>query len=92
MFWIASTFCAKIKPNNPAGGGNILEKTFSGYCRRQDGARIVLLERDPGEQADVDCDYRVCEYAGDCPVGQQITDFLKDMNSPLLIVPAGKPV
>ena len=56
-----------------------MEKTFSGYCRRQDGARIVLLERDPGEQADVDCDYRVCEYAGDCPVGQQITDFLKDM-------------
>ena len=55
-----------------------MEETFSGYCRRQDGARIVLVEREPGGQAEIDCDYRVCEYAGGCPIGRRSAELLQE--------------
>lgn len=53
-----------------------MEKTFSGYCRNIDGARIVLLESD-GQQTDIDCDYGSCAYRAECSIGREITQMLE---------------
>ena len=54
-----------------------MEQTFSGYCRSIDAPRLVFCEADGGE-VEVDCDYAQCPHAGDCPVGKQITQFLRE--------------
>ena len=48
-----------------------MEWIVSGYCRSQDQARTVLLERD-GTQWDCDCDYPDCAYAPSCPVAAEL--------------------
>lgn len=48
-----------------------MEWLISGYCRTQDQARSVLLERD-GDQWYCDCDYPDCAWAAACPVAAQM--------------------
>ncbi len=54
-----------------------MERAFSGYCRAIDAARVVLCECEK-EDRDIGCGYETCEYAASCPVGTQITAFLKE--------------
>lgn len=49
-----------------------MEKSVSGYCRVQDGARIVLVELEQGS-IEADCEYEGCAYRAECPIGRQIT-------------------
>ena len=53
------------------------ETFFSGYCRQSDGARTVCVVAEDKELADVDCLYQNCPYANDCPIGQNIRDFVE---------------
>ena len=53
-----------------------MEKNFSGYCRVQDGPRLVFLEKDGGAW-EADCNYGACVYESECPIGREITAFLK---------------
>ena len=55
-----------------------MEKSFSGYCRKLDSARIVLCEAEPGEPAEADCDYPACAYASGCPIGRELAAFLAE--------------
>ena len=48
-----------------------MEWIVSGYCRVQDQARTVLLEREDG-QWECDCDYPDCGFSEVCTVGKQI--------------------
>ncbi len=48
-----------------------MEWIISGYCRNQDQARTVLLERS-GTDFDWDCEYASCTFANSCTVGRQI--------------------
>ena len=54
------------------------EAFFSGYCRQIDGARTVCIEADGNQLTEVDCLYDVCPHAADCPIGQNIRDFLEN--------------
>ncbi len=54
-----------------------MERTFQGYCRTQDQARLVLCECMDG-QTEIDCDYRSCAYRGGCQIGRAITAWLQD--------------
>lgn len=53
-----------------------MEKNFSGYCRVQDGPRLVFLEEDGGAW-EADCNYGGCAYESECPIGREITQFLQ---------------
>lgn len=57
-----------------------MEKSVSGYCRVQDGARIVLVEVERGG-VDADCDYADCAYRAECPIGKQITAMQTDQQA-----------
>ena len=76
--WIAGRICAKIRITER--GAFQLEKTFAGYCRSQDGPRIVLLECEPGEQPEIDCDYASCIHAAACPIGRALREELDRQN------------
>ena len=52
-----------------------MEKNFSGYCRVQDGPRLVFLEEDGGAW-EADCNYGGCAYESECPIGRAIPPFL----------------
>ena len=54
------------------------EAFFSGYCRCIDGSRTVAVEADGRELTCADCDYAVCPYAQNCPIGKHITEFLQE--------------
>jgi len=54
------------------------ETFFSGYCRVIDGSRTVAVEAEDNQLTFADCDYAVCPYAGNCPVGKNITAYLID--------------
>ena len=56
-----------------------MEKNFSGYCRVQDGARLVFVEEDDGTW-EADCNYDVCVYRAECPIGREITQFLQQQD------------
>lgn len=42
----------------------------------QDGPRLVFLEEDGGAW-EADCNYGGCAYESECPIGREITQFLK---------------
>lgn len=50
-----------------------MEQSFSGYCRVQDGARLVFVE-----DGEADCNYECCVYRAECTIGREITQFLQD--------------
>ena len=50
-----------------------METVFSGYCRRIDGARIVLAETD-GADTEPDCEHASCAYRSECPLFRKITE------------------
>lgn len=54
-----------------------MEKNISGYCRVLDGARIVFLEQEAG-QWEADCDYELCPYRAECPIGREITKTMQE--------------
>lgn len=49
-----------------------MEWIVSGYCRAQDQARTVLLEKEDG-QWECDCDFPDCPHAAGCPIGKELT-------------------
>lgn len=49
------------------------EGFFSGYCRKLDGSRTVMVE-----EGEPDCLYPDCPYAPNCPIAQKISQFLKE--------------
>lgn len=51
-----------------------MEWIVSGYCRTQDQARTVLLEREDG-QWECDCDFPGCAFAESCPIGRQLKEI-----------------
>ena len=53
-------------------GSDTMEWIISGYCRGQDQARSVLLERDDAWYCD--CDYPDCAYTAACPVAKEIEE------------------
>lgn len=53
------------------------EAFFSGYCRQVDGSRTVTVEADGSTLTEVDCCYDSCVYRQSCPIGQNISEFLK---------------
>jgi len=54
-----------------------MEWIISGYCRGQDQARSILLERDAGQWY-CDCDYPDCPYAAGCPIGSEIRQIQEE--------------
>ena len=54
-----------------------MEWIISGYCRVQDQARTVLLEREDG-QWDCDCNFPGCTYAEVCTLGQNMTKIQEE--------------
>ncbi len=54
------------------------EAFFSGYCRVLDQSRMVAVEAENETLLEADCAYPDCVYQKDCPIGQNITDFLKE--------------
>ena len=50
-----------------------MEQSFSGYCRVQDGPRLVFVE-----DGEADCNYDSCVYRAECTIGREITQFLQD--------------
>lgn len=68
---------ALLPPRTIEMGAEKMEQTFSGYCRSIDAPRLVFCEAGGGE-VEIDCDYARCPHAGDCPVGKQITQFLRE--------------
>lgn len=54
-----------------------MEWIISGYCRKQDQARTVLLELDEGEWY-WDCEYPRCPHSVNCPIGPQIEEKKKE--------------
>lgn len=53
-------------------GAFCMETGISGYCRTLDGPRLVLLEAEPGQEPEADCDYPDCPYAAVCTVAAQL--------------------
>ena len=53
------------------------EGFFSGYCRAIDGSRTVAVEADGAILTCADCDFPDCAHAPNCPVAQNIRDFLE---------------
>ena len=49
------------------------EAFYTGYCRCIDGSRMVAVEADDSTLTEVDCNYEVCPYVGECTVAQKIT-------------------
>lgn len=48
-----------------------MEWLFSGYCRTQDQARTVFLEKD-GTNWDWGCDFPGCAFSENCTIAKQI--------------------
>lgn len=56
-----------------------MEKNFSGYCRVQDGPRLVFLEQDDDGTWEADCNYEAgCLYRAECTIGWEIAEFLQN--------------
>lgn len=53
------------------------EAFFSGYCRQLDGSRTVAVEADGPVLTEVDCCFETCVYQDNCPIGQNIREFVK---------------
>jgi len=53
------------------------EKIFSGYCRCLDQNRMVTVETQANEPAEVDCAYWECIHRPQCTVAAQIAEFLE---------------
>jgi len=53
------------------------EKIFTGYCRCLDQSRMVTVETEAGQPSEIDCDYSLCVHRMQCPIAEQITDFLE---------------
>ena len=49
---------------------------FSGYCRAMDSSRTVAIEAEDTVLTSADCDFPDCAYAPNCPVAENIRDFL----------------
>ena len=49
------------------------EFCLTGYCRRIDQSRMVLVEVFNGE-TEVDCDYFCCPHAGECTIAKQLKE------------------
>ncbi len=54
-----------------------MEWILSGYCRCQDQARTVILEKDETGW-DCDCSYPDCTFAPQCTLGQQILSIQEE--------------
>lgn len=54
------------------------EYFISGYCRRADQSRMVMLLTQNGTLQEVDCDFGSCPYEPNCPVAQQIRHCLDE--------------
>ncbi len=54
------------------------EGFFSGYCRQTDGARTVCAVAEDRTLTEADCLFSDCPYATDCPIGQNIRQFLTE--------------
>ena len=52
-----------------------MEQNFSGYCRVQDGPRLVFVE-----DGEPDCNYECCVYKAECSIGREITQFLQEQS------------
>ena len=50
-----------------------MEQSFSGYCRVQDGPRLVFVE-----DVEADCNYDCCVYRAECTIGREITQLLQN--------------
>lgn len=50
------------------------ELFLSGYCRQQDGSRMVAVVIENKEVTEVDCCYGSCVYEPNCPIAQQIRE------------------
>ena len=51
------------------------EKILSGYCRKLDKSRMVLVLLEDGKLTEVDCDYPGCAHSHSCPVVAQLIDI-----------------
>lgn len=57
-----------------------MEWIISGYCRNQDQARTVLVEKD-GADYDWDCEYGCCTFSAACTIGKQIQEICTEDNT-----------
>ena len=53
------------------------EKIFTSYCRCLDQSRMVTVETEVGQEPEVDCTYFLCIHRAQCPIAEQITNFLE---------------
>ena len=53
------------------------EKIFTGYCRCLDQSRMVTVEVEVGQEAEIDCSYWDCPHRPQCGIAQQIAVFLE---------------
>lgn len=49
------------------------EMILSGYCRKLDGSRTVMVE-----DGEPDCLYPDCPYTPACPIAEKIRQFLEE--------------
>ena len=56
-----------------------MEKFISGYCRTQDCTRMVCVEKENGQLAEVDCAYVRCPFRSECTIAAAIQDFLQEI-------------
>lgn len=47
---------------------------FTGYCRQQDGSRMVAVAIEDKTVTEVDCCYGGCVYEPNCTIAQQIRE------------------
>lgn len=50
------------------------EKILSGYCRCQDGSRMVTAELEDGSWY-IDCSYGNCPYQGSCDIAKALSQL-----------------
>ena len=48
------------------------ETVLTGYCRRLDASRMVLVCLEDSRLTEIDCDYPDCPYAPGCPIAAKI--------------------
>ncbi len=57
-----------------------IEQFFSGYCRVLDHSRTVCAIKENGVLAEADCDFPSCPHFKECPIAQNIQEFIKKEN------------
>jgi len=57
-----------------------MEWYISGFCRQQNGTRVVMVEEDEGDW-DIGCDFIRCAHCESCKIALDIKNIQKEQNA-----------